>query len=769
MRRARRTDRLSFSGVLSHLGGLAVVSVVLGLLVGGLAIPFAGTLGLTARSAAERLQDLPSELSADPLAERSLMLDARGNVMASFYDEYRINVGLQQVSPVMRDAIVAIEDYRFYEHGALDLQGTLRAFIANEAGGEVVQGGSSITQQMVKQTLINQAETKEEELAAQAETYERKLNELRYAIAFEENYSKDWILERYLNIAYFGDGAYGIEAAAQHFFSTSASQLDAKQAALLAGLVKNPVGYDPIDNKRDARERRNVVLSVMAQRGVISEEESLELQEQALGLRVSDVPNGCLYSTAPFFCDYAYNYLISDPSLGETEAERRRLLQQGGLTIQTTMDPRMQQAADDAVEQSVYPTDQAIGALATVKPDTGEVKALAQSRPMGRDEEAGETFLNYTVDSEYGDSAGFQPGSTFKAFVLAAAIEQGVPLRTSIESPQTLEIPMQEFQTCGGPYTSTDTWEVSNSTGSGTYDLYSGTQQSVNTFFAQLELQTGLCAPYQLAKDTGVTLTNPDIERVPSFTLGVADVSPLEMSSAYGVFAAGGMACERRPVLEVRGPDGAMVSAFDQSCERVMEQGTADAVADIMKGVQEPGGFGYGAGLSLSQESAGKTGTTQSNRAVWFVGYTPNLSTASMIAGANQDGEPQTLNGNYVGGSYISSASGSGTAGPQWKLAMGVIDDFLPDAEFREPGEEVVNGDQDAVPSVAGSSISEAQATLEAAGFTPVVGSYVDSDYTAGTAAGTFPGAGTEAGAGSTVTIYLSDGTAYVEPDDGEG
>ena len=764
MRRAKRTDRLSFTGVLSHLGGVVVVAVVLGLLVGGLAIPFAGTLGLTARSAAERLQDLPEELSADPLAERSMMLDARGNVMASFYDEYRINVSLDEVAPIMREAIIAIEDYRFYEHGALDIQGTLRALIANEAGGAVVQGGSSITQQMVKQTLINQAETRQEVLAAQAETYERKLNELRYAIAFEENYSKDWILERYLNIAYFGDGAYGIEAAAQHFFSKPASALGPKQSALLAGLVKNPVGYDPIDNKRDARERRDLVLSVMAQRGVITEDESEKLQKQGLGLKPSDVPNGCLYSTAPFFCDYVYNYLLADESLGKTEAERRERIQQGGLTIQTTMNPRIQQAADDAVASSVYPTEQAIGALAMVKPGTGEVEALAQSRPMGRDEEAGETFLNYTVDQEYGDSAGFQPGSTFKAFVLAAAIEQGVPLRTQINSPQTLEIPMQEFETCGGPYTSTDTWEVNNSTGSGTYDLYTGTQQSVNTFFAQLELQTGLCKPYQLAKDMGVTLTNPDIERVPSFTLGVADVSVLEMASAYSVFAGGGMACERRPVLEVRDAAGEVVSSYDQSCEQVISRDTADAVADIMKGVQEPGGFGYSNGLALSQESAGKTGTTNSNRAVWFVGYTPNLATASMIAGANADGEPQSLEGATVGGRYIYSASGSGLAGPQWKLAMGAIDDFLPDKDFREPGSDVVEGDQGAVPSVAGQSVSDAEATLRAAGFNPVVGSYVDSGYTAGTVAGTFPGAGTAAGDGTTVTIYLSDGTPYVEP-----
>ncbi len=740
---------------------MLVVSVVIGLLVGGLAIPLAGTLGLTARAGAERLRDLPEELTANQLPERSRMYDSRGNVMATFYNEYRVNVGLDQIAPVMKDAIIAIEDYRFYEHGALDLQGTLRAFIANKAGGGVVQGGSSITQQMVKQTLISQGDTQKERLAAQADTYERKINELRYAIAFEENYSKDWILNRYLNIVYFGDGAYGIEAAAQHYFSKSAADLDLRESALLAGLVKNPVGYDPTDSPDTARERRDVVLDVMATRGKASQAAVDKAKSEGLGLKTQEAPNGCLNSTAPFFCDYVIEYLRQDEALGATVEERNKMLAGGGLTIQTTMDPRFQRASTRAVRESVNPTEEAIGALAMVQPGTGEVKALAQSRPMGRDRSKGQTFLNYVVDQEYGDANGFQPGSTFKAFVLASAIEQGVPLRTTISSPQEINIPMQDFSTCGGPYKSYDTWNVNNSTGAGTFDLYTGTQQSVNTFFAQLELRTGLCKPYKLARQMGVTLTSPETERVPSFTLGVADVSPLEMASAYSVFAGGGMACKRRPVLEVRDQSGELVKDYPPECTRVMRKTTADAVATIMEGVQEPGGFGYGAGLSLDQPSAGKTGTTSSNRAVWFVGYTPNLAAASVIAGANQLGEPQPIDGNYVGGSYISfaAAAGSTLAGPQWKLAMEKVERFLPDKEFSEPPSSVVNGSYDSVPSVGGMSLDAARATLRDAGFTPVTGSVVDSSYGYGTAAYTYPGSGSSAASSSTVTIYVSDGT----------
>ena len=236
------TDRLGFASVLSHVGVMVAVSAVMGVLVAGLAIPFAGIAGLGARSVSESIDNLPSELTAEPLAERTRLLAKDGSVLATFYDENRVNVPLGDVADIMKRAIISIEDYRFYEHGALDLRGTMRAFVTNQANEGVVQGGSSITQQMVKMTLVNQADTREEVAVATADTYERKLNELRYAIAFEEKYDKDWILERYLNIAYFGDGAYGVQAAARHYFSKSAAQLNLKEAALLAGLVKNPTG-----------------------------------------------------------------------------------------------------------------------------------------------------------------------------------------------------------------------------------------------------------------------------------------------------------------------------------------------------------------------------------------------------------------------------------------------------------------------------------------------------------------------------------------------
>jgi membrane peptidoglycan carboxypeptidase len=760
----RRGDRLGFLGVLSHLSVMVAVAAVLGVLTAGLALPFAGVLGLGARSVAEGMNNLPADLTAEPLGERTRLLARDGSLLATFYDENRVNVSISQVAPVMRKAIVAIEDYRFYEHGAMDIKGTLRAFVTNQASDEVVQGGSSITQQMVKMTLINQANTQAEREAATADTYERKLNELRYAVAFEEKYDKDWILERYLNIAYFGDGVYGIEAAARHYFSTTARKLTLKQAALLAGLVKNPTGYDPTNDPARARERRDLVLTRMAELNVISRSEARKAKAASLGLDLTPSRNGCLSSASPFFCDYTYAYLLSDPDLGRTVEQRRQLLNSGGLTISTTIDPRIQRAADASVRSHVDPTDQAIGGLAMVVPRTGEVRALAQSRPMGRDRKKGETFLNYVVPNKYGDASGFQAGSTFKVFVLAAAIKQGVPLSTRITAPAQMSLPVNSFDGCNGPLQSSEVWSPGNSTGSGSYDLYTGTQNSVNTFFAQLEQQTGLCEPIQLAKAMGVTVPPEDV--VPPFTLGVTNTDPLTMAGAYATFAGRGLHCDNRPVTTVLDRHGKVLKDYPKTCKQVMPAAVADAVNDILRGVQEPPeGFGYRAGLTLAQPSAGKTGTINDNMAVWFVGYTPNLATASMIAGANSLGHWTTLNGQVVGGTYIGTAHGGTHAGPMWGDAMKVVERFLPDTDFTPPDPQVIAGQSVTVPSLYGYDPQEAAELLREAGFSPTIGPMVDSSFTAGTVAYLDPSSGSEIGSGSTVTIYISDGTPFVAPE----
>lgn len=756
--------------VLAHLGSMLAVSVILGVVAAGLAIPFAAVTGLAANEASDSLVELPEELKTEDLPQRTRILAADGTTIATLYDENRVNVPLRQVSKRMRQAILSIEDYRFYQHGALDVKGTARAFLTNQAAGQTRQGGSSITQQMVKLTLIQQAKNDEERKAAQDDTIARKLRELRYAIAFEQNYSKDWILERYLNIAYFGDGVYGIQAAARHYFSKDARDLKLPEAAMLAGLVKNPYGYDPIDFPEKALQRRNVVLDRMAQLQVIKEKRAEKLKSKPLGLRVTRNKNGCMLTRAPFFCDYVIDYLKRDPSLGDSPTEREALLKSGGLTIRTTIDLRFQDAADKSVSNRVRQNESAIGSLAMVEPTTGEVKALAQSRPMGLDDKVGETTINYAVPKEYGGARGFQAGSTFKVFVLAQAIRQGISLNTTIDSPPRKTFQEADFETCGGQPYGYGSFEVPNSTTSGSKTLYTGTRESVNTFFMGLEQMTGLCEPYKLAKQMGVQLTDPTgektgaPERVPTFTLGVADATPLEMAEAYATFAGRGLHCDSRPVTKIQDANGTTIKNYPKQCTQVLPSAVADAVNDVLRGVQEGSGFGAINGLALGQESAGKTGTTNSANSVWFVGYTPNLAAASMIAGVNETGGPDSLIGKTVGGTTLYSASGSGTAGPMWGDAMKGVEQWLDDATFTPPSSTEIAGVLVDIPSLGGQSVDSAKATLEDLGFSVIVGSMVDSGYSRGTVAYTDPGAGSQQSSGDAVTIYVSDGTPYVPP-----
>jgi membrane peptidoglycan carboxypeptidase len=753
-------------GVVHQIAVIAGISALSGVLIAGLALPWLALAKQGAEQSAEAVKNFPLKLTFKPLNERTKVLDSHGNRIATFYDENRKYVSLDKISLNMQRAIVAIEDSRFYEHGALDIKGTLRALVVNSTNNGVVQGGSSITQQLVKMTRVENAPTAAARKAAADDTFARKFQELRYAVWVEDHLTKDQILEHYLNAAYFGDGAYGIEAAAHHYFSTTAAKLNLAQSALLAGIVKNPSGYNPTMFPQAAQNRRDLVIDRMLDTHVITTAQAQAVKRTQINdkfLNLQDLPNGCVNSKAPWFCDYLLAYLKEDPDLGATEEERVHQIYGGGLTIKTTVDMRYQRATDKSVANHVYPTDRAIGGLAMVEPGTGYVRALSQSRPMGAKKKKGETYLNYVVPHRYGDSRGFQPGSTFKAFVLAAAIQDHVPLNTVINSPQTMTIPENSYETCGGGnYPSSQLWHVSSSTTSGAKDLYTGTRESVNTFYAQLEQITGLCKPWNLAKKMGVELEEPGRFRVPSFTLGVTDVSPLEMAEAYATFAARGIHCPSTPVLEIRDRTGAVMPLTPTDCNRVLRKAQADAISDILRGVIE-GGFAAEQYLGASHEAAGKTGTVSGVKAVWFVGYTPNLATASMIAGANKKGSPITLNGQIVHGAYISDACGSCTAAPMWGDAMRdlVAHNWLPSASFHAPNPQVVEGQSIDIPSLYGYSASDASSILSRLGFQVLISSStVSSSAPQGTVAYTSPsGSGVS---GQLVTIYLSNG--YTPP-----
>ncbi|TQL66808.1 membrane peptidoglycan carboxypeptidase [Nocardioides albertanoniae] len=744
---------MPFHRVAMRFAAFIGVAAVTGLVASGLALPLIHMTGVAAKTSAKAVDNMPLDMDMGELSQTTRILDAHGNLITTLFDQNRSYKPLDQISPNMPKALLAIEDSRFYEHGAMDLKGTLRALLRNSASGSVQGGGSSITQQLVKTTLVYGADTDAERAAAIEKSTARKIRELRYAIWLEENHDKDWILERYLNAAYFGDSAYGVQAAAKHYFNVDAADLSWGQAAMLAGMVKNPTGYDPTDYPDAAIARRDLVIERLIRLGDVSRADGEKLKDADLGLDVQSNRNGCFGSSAEFLCDYALQWLLADESLGATEAERWRLLQTGGLTIRTTLDASFQKAAQKSVSSHVSATNNAVGALAMVEPGTGDVKALAQSRPMGENRRKGESYLNYLVPEKYGDAKGFQAGSTFKVFVGASAIEKGFPLKQQISSPPKRTFNKSSFANCPGEGRfNSEPWPVSNSTTSGPKSLYTGTRESVNTFYAAMEQFTGVCAPYALAQKMGVELTDPGLERVPAFTLGTANVSPLEMAEAYATFGARGKHCDSRPVTEIIGPDGKAIKEYASSCEQVMRTSTADAMNDILRGLLQPGGFGQK--LALQVPAAGKTGTINSNMAVWFNGYTPRLATASMIAGADYNGNWVTLNGQRLNGTYIASASGSTVAGPMWADAMRAVDNKVGYQNFVRPGAGVINGKGVKVPKVEGLSVGKASARLKKAGFKPTVGKRVKSHWKAGKVVGTVPGG--RALKGATVTLLVS-------------
>ena len=741
-------------GLVHQIVVIVAMSLLSGVLIAGLALPWVALVSKGAENSAEAIQDFPKELRFQPLNERTRVLAADGSRLAVFYDENRTYVSLEDISPRLKQAIVAIEDSRFYAHGALDIEGTLRALLVNQANSATLQGGSSITQQLVKLTLLESASTAKERAAAQAPSYSRKFDELRYAVWVEQRLSKDEILEQYLNTAYFGDGAYGIQSAANHYFSTTAKELTLAQSAMLAGLVKNPSRYDPTNSPGEARDRRDTVIATMRQLNIIADSQAKTASKGPVRLKETKVANGCVDSDAPFFCEYLLKYLLDSPDLGDTAEERRRAVYGGGLTIRTTFDPRFQRAADRSVGAHVYPRDGVVGALAMVEPGTGYVRALAQSKTMGPRRSQGETFVNYTVPTEYGGAAGFQPGSTFKAFVLAAAIKQGTPLNKTFATPDTITVDPSDYTVCdGSSYPSTIPYQVSNSTSrAATADLYTGTQNSVNTFYIQLEELTGLCEPWKLANAMGVDVPKQFI--VPSFTLGVADASPLEMAEAYATFAARGMHCASTPITEITDRNGEVLPIAGPQCSRVLRRPYADAVNDILRGVMLPPD-GFGAGIAPVQDSAGKTGTTNKNKAVWFVGYTPNLAAAAVIAGINRQGEPAKLVGKSLAGVVLKDASGAGTAGPLWGDALEVIERWLPDRSFIPPSTDVP-GQEVPIPSFYGIDPNVAAAELTELGLRPQISYSVNSSAPEGTVAYTAPSFVGETG--EPVLLVISNG-----------
>ncbi|MFJ7258856.1 transglycosylase domain-containing protein [Streptomyces globosus] len=647
------------------------LSVLSGVVLAGIAIPGAGALGLAAKGTVEGFDEIPANLKTPPLSQRTTILDAEGGLIATVYSRDRQVVPLTAISPYMQKAIVAIEDSRFYEHGAVDLKGILRAVNRNAQEGAAAQGASTLTQQYVKNVFVEEAgddETKVRE--AQEKSLGRKIRELKYSIQVEEELGKKKILENYLNITYFGQQAYGIESASQRYFSKPAKDLALEESALLAGLVQSPSRYDPVNDSQEAMKRRNVVLQRMADVKDISQAEADEAKAKPVQLKVTRPKNGCITAVkgAGFFCDYVRNTFLTDPVFGKTREERAKLWNQGGLTVRTTLDPQAQDSVNESIKDHVNQDDKIATAVTLVQPGTGRVLAMGQSKPYGFGKN--ETQINYSVDKRMGGSNfGFPTGSTFKPFVAAAALEQGISPGRVYNSPYQMEYP-SPVRTCSDkPWVNTDNERLENEQESevGPYGMTQAMAKSVNTYFVEMIAETGLCPVTEMTTKLGVIPADgTKLPEVPAIALGSEGMSPLTMANAYAAFANRGVRCTPVSIESITDAHGKALSVPKSKCERVMSERTADTINTLLLGVVDSG-TGTQAGLT-DRQSAGKTGTTDSRYNAWFVGYTPNMSGATWVGsgGAKQ----VSMENITIGGRYYDKVYGGGLPGPIWKQAV---------------------------------------------------------------------------------------------------
>ncbi|MFD3480294.1 transglycosylase domain-containing protein [Streptomyces sp. NPDC058695] len=646
------------------------VSVLAGAVLAGIALPAAGALGLAAKGSVEGFDEIPANLKQPPLSQRTTILDNKGGAIATVYSRDRTVVPLKDISPYMQKALVAIEDSRFYEHGAVDVKGILRAINENAQSGGVAQGASTLTQQYVKNVFMEEAGDDPTKLAqATQQTIGRKIRELKYAIQLEDKLGKKRILANYLNITYFGEQAYGVEAASRRYFSKSAKDLTVEESAMLAGIVQSPSRYDPVNDEAEATKRRNVVLQRMAETHDISQAEADRAKEKPLGLKISKPQNGCITAVkgAGFFCDYVREVFLTDPVFGKTKEARAKLWNRGGLRVQTTLDPQTQESVQASIKDHVYQTDKVATAATFIEPGTGKILGMGQSKPYGFGKN--ETQINYSVDRKMsGSNFGFPTGSTFKPFLAAAALEQGTPVTQSYPAPYRMPYP-KSVQTCSGkPWVNNGGFTVENENESefGPYALEEAMAKSINTYFVQMIGDTGMCPVMDMADKLGVVQGNGDkLPEVPAIVLGSKGISPLTMASAYAAFANRGTYCTPVAIESITAPGDKSLPVPKSSCSRAMTTKTADSINTLLSGVIDSG-TGREAGLT-DRANAGKTGTTDSRKNAWFVGYTPNLSGAVWVGSALQNVEMENIT---IGGQYQPKVFGGQVPGPIWKDAM---------------------------------------------------------------------------------------------------
>ena len=694
------------------------VSAICGVLVAGLLVPAAAVSGSAASGSIQFFDTLPAELKVDPPSQSTTILASDGSPIANLYAENRTRVSLDQMSPHIKDAIIAIEDSRFYEHGGVDTTGILRALVSTARGNK--QGASTITQQYVNNVINSslEAEGKGSEVLLNGvnKGVGDKLREMKLAIALEKKFTKEQILEGYLNIVFFNRDAYGIEAASKFFFSTTAKDLTLPQAALLAGVVNSPSYYDPITNPENAKVRRDLVLRAMLTQGKIKQADYDAAVATPVQTKVTQPRQGCAYSqTAPYFCDYVLHLLLNNPAYGADAAERERKIFRGGLTIKTTLDPKAQSVAQAQVDGSAGANPDKWGAsLVSVQPGSGKIVSMAQNTVWFPADGKFDQTQNFNVDvqdakgNDLNGLGGFQPGSTMKPFTFAEWLNEGKSMSTQLNG--AVRRYPQNFpwkNTCPAP--TTGWYDASN----GSYDLQNadethykymsvldGLANSINTITFASAAQLDLCGIQKVVDAVGIHGGLPSADNpnppVPMTTLGnligSTQTAPLTMASAFATFANNGKYCEPMAIESVTDATGAQLPAQSPNCRDAIKPEVAHGVAYAMQEVLNRGSGSLIVPRISTRTTfpiAAKTGTNDNNSSTWVAGYTSGLATATWFGDPLGDqkraGQNVTINGNFYKG-----IDGYMIAGPQFSNYMAQVAPAYGTDPFPDPPSDML-------------------------------------------------------------------------------
>lgn len=649
--------------------------VLTGLALATAAFPMAAVVGLAAKSAAKTLDELPAALTTAQAPQATeIYASDRRTLLARFADENRRDVPLSDVAPVMRDAIIAAEDRAFYRHNGVDPKAVIRAFVANSTGLHH-QGASTLTMQYVRMSITYSASDPAAVIAASADTGGRKVREARMAVQLERILSKDEILERYLNMAPFGNGTYGIYAASQFYFGKHPRDLSLPEAAMIAGIVKSPAEFDPLTEAgaRATQHRRNWVLRQMRDTGMISAEEAAAAQAAPLKVTGVRPPNGCLATGVPdagFFCDYLYRWWLAQPAFGLTTYGRERQLKSGGFRVVATLDPAIQQAARRNITRQIADTDPNALMIAAVEPGSGRVRALAANRIFAPDDPRAPRNLPASNPAKArsgargsyphtmnpiltggGDITGYQAGSVFKIFTVVAALEKGYPLSYTINAPKVYRSSYpggEDRSRC--PKSTRYCPRNFDDSVVGVHNMWTAFGRSVNTYFVPLQERVGAAHVVDVARRMGIQFRAPReaeiardrdaANRWGAFTLGVSATTPLDVATAYATLAADGTYCEPTPVEEIWDHQGQRLTVADPRCRHVVESEVARAAIDVARcPVGDKSAFGEctkgtarAARRTVGHPIAGKTGTTDRQRTASLVVTTRSLTVAGILA-----------------------------------------------------------------------------------------------------------------------------------------